>query len=62
MAGTSAILKRQSNGFAWVVVLNSSSWKGPRLPAYVNYMMGKIEKNINKWPNNDLFKYVPKKI
>ena len=62
MAGTSAIMKRQSNGFAWVVVMNSSSWKGPRLPAYVNYMMGKIEKSISAWPKQDLFKYVPKKL
>jgi CubicO group peptidase (beta-lactamase class C family) len=62
MAGTSAIMKRQSNGFAWVVVINSSSWKGPRLPAYVNYMMGKIEKSISTWPKQDLFKYVPKKL
>jgi hypothetical protein len=55
-------MKRQSNGFSWVVVINSSSWKGPRLPAYVNYMMGKIEKSISNWPKQDLFKYVPKKI
>jgi len=60
MAGTSAIMKRQSNGFCWVVIINSSSWKGPRLPAYVNYMMGKIEKSISKWPNHDLFKFNPK--
>jgi len=62
MAGTSAIMKRQSNGFCWVVIINSSSWKGPRLPAYVNYMMGKIEKKITSWPKNDLFKFEPKKI
>lgn len=62
MAGTSAILKRQSNGFSWVVIINSSSWKGPRLPAYVNYMMGKIEKNVTGWPKHDLFKFIPKKL
>ncbi len=61
MAGTSAIMKRQSNGFCWVVVMNSSSWKGPRLPAYVDYMMRKIEQSISHWPKQDLFKYVPKK-
>jgi CubicO group peptidase (beta-lactamase class C family) len=60
MAGTSALVKRQSNGFSWVVILNSSSWKGPRLPAYINYMMGKIEKTIKNWPKQDLFKYKPK--
>jgi len=62
MAGTSAIMKRQSNGFSWVVIINSSSWKGPRLPAYVNYMMGKIEKSVKNWPKQDLFKFVPKAI
>ena len=61
MAGTSAIMKRQSNGFSWVVIINSSSWKGPRLPAYVNYMMGKIEKTITHWPKQDLFKFIPKR-
>ncbi|MDP2337962.1 MAG: serine hydrolase domain-containing protein [Bacteroidota bacterium] len=62
MAGTSAIMKRQSNGYCWVVIVNSSSWKGPRLPAYINYMMGKIEKDITNWPKQDLFKYVPKEL
>ena len=60
MAGTSAIMKRQSNGFSWVVVINSSSWKGPKLPYYVNYMMGKIEHSVKNWPKHDLFKYKPK--
>lgn len=59
MAGTSAIMKRQSNGFCWVVLINTSSWKGPRLPAYINYMMGKIEKKNLAWPKNDLFTYEP---
>ena len=60
MAGTSAIMKRQSNGFSWVVIINSSSWKGPKLPYYVNYMMGKIEHTVKSWPKHDLFKYKPK--
>jgi len=60
MAGTSALVKRQANGFSWVVIINSSSWKGPRLPAYINYMMGKIEKTIKSWPKQDLFNYKPK--
>ncbi len=62
MAGTSAIMKRQENGFEWVVIINSSSWKGPRLPTYINAMMGKIEKKITAWPKQDLFKYVPKEL
>lgn len=61
MAGTSAIIKRQSNGFCWVVVINSSSWKGPRLPAYVSYMMKKIEQKVTNWPQTDLFKEKPAK-
>lgn len=61
MAGTSAIMKRQNNGFGWVIIINSSSWKGPRLPAYVDYMMRQIEKKITIWPKSDLFKFDPKK-
>jgi CubicO group peptidase (beta-lactamase class C family) len=61
MAGTSAIMKRQANGFSWVVVINTSSWKGPRLPYYINYMMGKIERTIKQWPRHDLFDYHPPK-
>ena len=60
MAGTSALVKRQSNGFSWVVIINSSSWKGPRLPAYINHMMGKVEKTVKNWPKDDLFQYKPK--
>ena len=60
MAGTSALVKRQSNGFSWVVIINSSSWNGPRLPAYINYMMGKVEKSIKSWPKQDLFINKPK--
>ncbi|MGE5394455.1 MAG: serine hydrolase domain-containing protein [Candidatus Saccharibacteria bacterium] len=56
MAGTSALVKRQSNGFCWVVIINSSTWNGPRLPAYINAMMGRIEKRIKNWPNRDFFK------
>lgn len=59
MAGTSAIIKRQSNGFCWVIVVNTSSWKGPRLPSYIEYMMDKIEKKITTWPNQDLFNNIP---
>jgi CubicO group peptidase (beta-lactamase class C family) len=62
MAGTSAIMKRQNNGFGWVIIINSSSWKGPRLPAYIDYMMRQIEKKITVWPKTDLFKYEPPKI
>jgi CubicO group peptidase (beta-lactamase class C family) len=61
MAGTSAIVKRQADGFCWVIIINSSSWKGPRLPAYVNHMMGKIQKKNLSWPKADLFKYGSKK-
>lgn len=60
MAGTSAIMKRQSNGFSWVVIINSSSWKGPRLPYYIESMMRKIENSVKHWPKQDLFTYQPK--
>lgn len=57
MAGTSAIMKRQTNGFSWVVLINSSSWKGSKLPAYIEYMMRKIEQKVTSWPEHDLLSF-----
>lgn len=55
MAGTSAMLKRQSDGFSWAFVTNTSSWTGPRFPGKIENMMAKALKNVEEWPNRNLF-------
>lgn len=55
--GTAGMMKRQSNGLAWVVLLNSSSWNGPEIYSYISNMMQKVVANVEEWPENDLFAY-----
>jgi len=62
MAGTSAMLKREKDGISWVVLINSSSWKGTALAHDINGLMTKILRKVKSWPDQDLFRYQPAKI
>ncbi|HLN21935.1 MAG TPA: serine hydrolase domain-containing protein [Bacteroidales bacterium] len=55
--GTSAMMKRQADGFSWVVLCNSSSWNGPEIYSYINSMMTKIFSRVHEWPDYDLLDY-----
>jgi len=55
--GTAAMMKRQADGTAWVVLLNSSAWNGPEIHSWINSMMTRMVSQIKEWPAIDLFKY-----
>lgn len=55
--GTSAVMKRQSDGFSWVVLCNSSSWNGPEIYSYINGMMSRIFSQVSSWPDYDLLDF-----
>ncbi|HSL86348.1 MAG TPA: serine hydrolase domain-containing protein, partial [Bacteroidales bacterium] len=55
--GTAAMMKRQADGTAWVVLLNSSAWNGPEIHSFTNSMMTRMISQIKEWPEIDLFKY-----
>ena len=59
MAGTSAMIKRGNNGISWVVIMNSSSWKGTSFAGEINSLMTKTLRHIKTWPEQDLFTYFP---
>ncbi|HBL77010.1 MAG: hypothetical protein A2W90_19440 [Bacteroidetes bacterium GWF2_42_66] len=61
MAGTSAMMKRCKNGISWVVLFNSSSWKGTSFANEINSIMTKVLGHIKTWPDQDLFNYYPPK-
>ncbi len=61
MAGTSAMMKRCTNGMSWVVLFNSSSWKGTSFAHEINGIMTKVLANVKTWPDQDLFNYHPSK-
>ena len=53
--GTAGMLKRQSDGIAWVVLINTSAWNGPEIYSYIDRMMTRTLAEINQWPADDLF-------
>lgn len=55
--GSAGMMKRQSNGISWVVLLNSSTWNGPEIYSYINSMMYRVISQIRPIPEYDLFDY-----
>lgn len=55
MAGTSALLRKQNNGYTWVFVTNTSSWKGSKFPNYINQMLQTAFRRVDSWPERDMF-------
>jgi CubicO group peptidase (beta-lactamase class C family) len=57
LSGTSAMVKYNRNGYSWVFVTNTSSWKGSRFPGYIDaFFRGAIHK-VADWPQRDLFEF-----
>ena len=55
LAGTSALMKKQRDGYSWIFVTNTSSWKGSRFPHYINAMMQNAMRTVSHWPERNLF-------
>lgn len=55
LAGTSAMLQRQSNGYTWVLITNTSSWNGSLFPSRIAVMMKQAMQKVESWPDRDLF-------
>lgn len=55
LSGSSVLMKKQADGYAWVFITNTGSWKGPRFPSYINSMITKALKSVPEWPAKDLF-------
>lgn len=55
LAGTSALMKKQADGYSWVFLTNSSSWKGSRFPSYINRAITRAMSTVTEWPERDLF-------
>ena len=58
LPGTSALIKRQPDGISWVILSNTSNYKGPRLPLEMDRIMSHLLLKVDKWPNYDLFSFL----
>lgn len=54
-SGTSAMVKRQRNGYTWVFVTNSSSWTGSKFPKKIEELMTRALSTVKSFPARDMF-------
>ncbi len=56
LAGTSALVKYFPDGECWILITNTSTWKGPGLPRYTDELFRNCRKLYgDKLPKQDLF-------
>ena len=55
LSGTSALLKYQRDGTSWVLITNTSSWKGSRFPRQIDGLFKNALQKVSVWPDRDLF-------
>lgn len=58
LPGTSALVKRQPDGISWVILSNTSNYKGPRLAVEMDRVMSRILVKVDHWPDYDLFAFL----
>ncbi len=54
LAGTSAFVMRRNDGISYVIIFNTSSWKGPAFSSDIKRMMESTIAKIDKWPDYNL--------
>ena len=57
LAGTSALVKKESDGYIWMFVTNTSSWKGSRFTSDINRMYQRAAEGA-ELPERDLYSLV----
>ncbi len=55
LAGTSALVMRQSDGISWAVFFNSSTFRGTHLSREISREMKTALNKLEQWPDHDLF-------
>ncbi len=55
LAGTSALLVRKNDETSYMVVVNTSTWTGPRFTSEIKRTMERAIEDVPSWPSHDLF-------
>lgn len=55
LAGTSALLVRKDDETSYMVVVNTSTWTGPRFTSEIKRTMERAIEDVSSWPSHDLF-------
>lgn len=55
LAGTSAMIRYKKEGFTYIFVTNTSTWRGANFTHDINVMMNRAISKVKEWPARDLF-------
>ena len=55
LSGSRAMLKYQRDEISWVLITNTSSWKGSRFPRQIDGLLRKSLQRVSDWPERNLF-------
>lgn len=55
LSGTSALIKYYPDGFCWILVTNSSTWKGSMFSKDIGRLFNQLSRTVEQWPDRDLF-------
>ena len=58
LPGSSALVKRQPDGISWVILSNTSNYKGPHLAKEMDRVMSRILLKVDQWPDYNLFSFL----
>jgi len=58
LPGSSALVKRQPDGISWVILSNTSNYKGPHLAKEMDRVMAHILLKVDQWPDYNLFSFL----
>ena len=59
LTGTSALLKKCSNGISWAILLNTSNTMRHDFTNHIDSVMTDFIDKVDYWPDYDLFHYNP---
>ncbi len=57
LAGSSALMKHQVGGYSFVIVTNSSTWRGSDFTKDLSVLMRRVLRSVKEWPDRDLFNH-----
>jgi hypothetical protein len=55
LSGTSALIRYQKDGYSWIFITNTSSWKGSRFPRQIDALIRTSLQKVSDWPERNLF-------
>ena len=55
LSGTSVLVKRYPDGYCWILITNSSTWKGSMFSKDISRLFNQLSRTVEEWPERNLF-------